>query len=361
MRVLFACTALASHGGIQRFNRNLISALGDLGAYVDVVSLNDSAGDGPSAIKGIQIFAAGRNKLLWGATMTRLLVARRYDHCVCGHLHLAALVSALLRICRQPKGKSILVLHGIEAWGRVSGWRRRGAGGFARVLAVSNYTAKSFVEQMGDFPASAVIVFPNTVSHDAFCPPPRVEEKPNVLRLVSVTRLARSERDKGILDVLAAVAALRGTLELRYVIVGDGDDRAFLEAHAQSLGISTQVEFAGALSDVCLWTAYASSDAFVLPSRKEGFGIVFLEAMRFGLPVIGAREKGALDVIQENVNGLLVNYGDIAAISRALRLLANDLELRHRLGAAGKAMVESGGAFSFEAFRARCQQWILAA
>lgn len=127
-----------------------------------------------------------------------------------------------------------------------------------------------------------------------------------------------------------------------------------------SLGMKDHVEFAGALSDEDLWAAYADADVFVLPSRKEGFGIVYLEAMSFALPVIGASEKGVLDVISQGINGFLVEYGDVAAIGRAFAALAADSELRRRLGTAGKSMVEAGGPFSYDAFRSRCSQWILA-
>jgi len=365
MRVLFVCTALAPHGGIQRFNRNLLQALGDLGAELDVVIVNDPQTTGQSPYdKHTRLHGADGSKVRWAAGVLRLLLTRRYDRCVCGHLHLAAAFSALTTLHGYSREQRVLVLHGVEVWNRMVGLRRSGARQFGRVLAVSNFTAESFLEQMSDFPADAVTIFPNTISLEPPAIPMRSEPPETTsigVRLLSVTRLARSERDKGILDVLAAVAALRERVNMHYVVVGEGDDRVFLEERARSLGLSRQVEFAGALTDRELWAAYSNADVFILPSRKEGFGIVFLEAMRFGLPVIGAREKGAVDVIQQNVNGLLVEYGDVSAISHAVLELASDRALRQRLGTAGKSLVDSGGQFSFEAFRSRCQEWILAA
>jgi phosphatidylinositol alpha-1,6-mannosyltransferase len=364
MRVLFVCTALAPHGGIQRFNRNLVRALRDLGVELDIVIVNDRQTTGKSeSDERTRLYGANGSKVRWAARLLRLLLTRRYDRCVCGHLHLAAAFSAMTMLCGYSREQCVLVLHGVEVWDRVVGWRRRGARHFGRVLAVSNFTAKSFLEQMKGFPADAVTIFPNTISLELPPTPIRskIPEATSVgLRLLSVTRLARSERDKGILDVLAAVATLREKIIVRYVVVGEGDDRVFLEERAHLLGLSRHVEFAGALTDGELWAAYSNADVFILPSRKEGFGIVFLEAMRFGLPVIGAREKGTVDVIQQNVNGLLVDYGDISAISHAVLELASNRALRQRLGKAGKSLVESGGQFSFDAFRARCQEWILA-
>jgi phosphatidyl-myo-inositol dimannoside synthase len=365
MRVLFVCTALALHGGIQRFNRNLVRALEDLGTELDVVAVNDpQTTDKYEYAKHTRLYGANGSKVRWAASVLGLLLTRRYDRCVCGHLHLAAAFSAMTTLCGYSREQSVLVLHGVEVWDRVVGWRRRGAWHFGRALAVSNFTARSFLKQMRGFPADAVTIFPNTISLELPQIPIRSEIPEAIsagLKLLSVTRLARSERDKGILDVLAAVATLRETIIVRYVVVGEGDDRVFLQERAHTLGLSQQVEFAGALTDAELWAAYSNADVFILPSRKEGFGIVFLEAMRFGLPVIGAREKGAVDVIQQNVNGLLVDYGDISAIRHAVLELASNHALRRRLGKAGKSLVDSGGQFSFEAFRARCQEWILAA
>jgi glycosyltransferase involved in cell wall biosynthesis len=364
MRVLFVCTALESHGGIQRFNRNLVQALADLGVQLDVVIVADEAGLNSQFGELVTLHGAGGSKLRWAGSVLSLLMRRRYDRCICGHLHLAAPFAAMLRLFGYARSRGILVLHGIEVWNRVVGARRRGAQGFGRVLAVSSYTAKSFIDQIRGFPRDTVTIFPNAISPGLFAGPmpeanPRAEAA--VFKLLSVTRLSQTERDKGIADVLDAVAALSKTVAIRYVIVGDGDYRGILEDRARSLGIESRVEFAGALSDAALWAMYARSDVFVLPSAKEGFGIVFLEAMRFGLPVIGASEKGALDVIRHDVNGLLVDYGDVAALSRALGELAIDSARRYRLGAAGKSLVERGGQFSFEAFRSRCEQWIVAA
>jgi glycosyltransferase involved in cell wall biosynthesis len=375
MRILFVCTAYAGHGGIQRFNRNLAQALCDLNAELDIVSVNDPPLPAARSAR-IHIHGANTGQLRWAAQVLWLLSTRRYDRCICGHVHLAPAFSFLLQVFGYAPQRRILILHGIEVWNRITGVRRRGARAFGRILAVSRYTARSFLEQVSGFPAEAVSIFPNTLSPDllaleAEAGPPEPtgsNEYATVAgstaapcRLLSVTRLARSERDKGILDVLAAVASLPATVSVFYTVVGDGDDRDFLEARARDLGISDRVRFAGPLLDRDLWSVYENTDVFILPSRKEGFGIVFLEAMRFGLPVIGACEKGAMDVIRQNINGLLVRYGDAPAIAVAIMDLAADGALRRRLGDAGQAQVMAGGEFSVEAFHARCRQWILAA
>jgi Glycosyltransferase len=82
--------------------------------------------------------------------------------------------------------------------------------------------------------------------------------------------------------------------------------------------------------------ALAAADVFALPSRTDSFGIVFLEAWCYGVPVIGARAGGIPDVITDGSDGLLVRFGDVAGLAQAIRLLLDDRALARRLGAAGR-------------------------
>jgi len=87
-----------------------------------------------------------------------------------------------------------------------------------------------------------------------------------------------------------------------------------------------------------------------LPSGKEGFGIVFLEAMFFGAPVIAASEKGAVDVVRDGETGIAVRYGDTIAIKEAIERLQFDTNLRDRLCANGRSLVSDQGPFTFASF-----------
>ncbi len=362
MRILMAATGVEGHGGIQRFNRNLLRAWRELGIDVDVVSVNDAPlPNGLAAVKvGVTIYGAGRSKARWLTLVSRLLLTRRYDRFVCGHIHLASAFALLLATAGAPWGERFLILHGVEVWGRVTGSKRAASKRYGRVLAVSQYTAKSFLEQAPEFPADRVTIFPNTIG--AELPPQTLSAGTatgTALKVITVSRLARSEREKGIVDLIAAAAEISRDTRVEITVVGDGDDRMFLEARARALGVADRVFFRGALSDQDLWRAYAEADVFALPSRKEGFGIVYLEAMWFGLPVIAAREKGALDVVRDRDNGFLVPYGDPFAIAACLRSLTADPALGTQLGEQGRELVSPGGEFSFETFRNRCRQWFL--
>jgi glycosyltransferase involved in cell wall biosynthesis len=127
----------------------------------------------------------------------------------------------------------------------------------------------------------------------------------------------------------ATPALLEADPATRVLIVGDGPLRADLEAQAARLGVAQAVRFAGYQEDVV--SAYAAIDVFVLPSRDEGFGLVFLEAMAMGVPVVGTRVIGSEDAVDDGVTGLLVPYANPAALATAVRSILDTPELAGRL------------------------------
>jgi phosphatidylinositol alpha-1,6-mannosyltransferase len=157
--------------------------------------------------------------------------------------------------------------------------------------------------------------------------------------LLSVGRL---QRRKGHDVAIQALAALRDRLpNLRYVIAGDGEERARLEALAAAHGVQDRVFFAGTISDDDLPAFYAASDIFLLPNRVddgdiEGFGIVFLEAAAAGKPVIGGDSGGVPEAVERDVTGLLVDGASVAAVAAAIADLATSEERRGRMGLAGR-------------------------
>ena len=159
--------------------------------------------------------------------------------------------------------------------------------------------------------------------------------------LLSVGRLAPH---KGF-DVL--IRACRDIPDdVRAVIVGDGPERAPLEALAQREGVAAKVTFAGAVADEELAALYAASDAFALLSREtsgpragvEGGGIALLEALAAGLPVVAAATGGIPETIRDAETGLLVDPDDGSAVVRALRRVMDDRDLAGRLAEAGRAL-----------------------
>jgi phosphatidylinositol alpha-1,6-mannosyltransferase len=175
---------------------------------------------------------------------------------------------------------------------------------------------------------------------------------------LTVARLAARERYKGCDTVISALpAVLSEAGPVRYVIAGDGDDLPRLRALAGEQEVATAVTFARRVQGTRLPALYRDGDIFVMPSvaerradgwTGEGFGIVYIEAAWFGLPVIAGDGGGAPEAVQDGVTGYVVDGRDTGAVAAALIRLIKDRPLRERMGAAGRQWVAEQ--FTFERF-----------
>src|SRR5262249_28475717 len=138
--------------------------------------------------------------------------------------------------------------------------------------------------------------------------------------LLTVARMDSRERYKGHDRVIAAIPVLAAQgHDVVYLILGEGDDRARLEAIASKAGIIDKVRFMGSVSREVLIEAYRTADLFVMPSTGEGFGIAFVEAMASGIPAVGLAVAGARDALADGELGIAVEEPDLSiALCRAL-------------------------------------------
>jgi glycosyltransferase involved in cell wall biosynthesis len=174
---------------------------------------------------------------------------------------------------------------------------------------------------------------------------PRFEEKSRSelgipeddLVLISIGRLIRR---KALDDLLRALSGLEYD-DWRLLIVGDGPEEPRLRDLAERLGLSSRVEFLGAVWGERKFQYLAASDVFVLPSVHEGFGLVFLEAMFCGLPVIASSVGGQTDFLKDGETGFLVPVGDVDALADRVLRLANDVELRGQMSRFNREYVKS--------------------
>ena len=164
--------------------------------------------------------------------------------------------------------------------------------------------------------------------------------------------MASAERYKGLDDLIEATSELRNSFnDLHLVVVGGGDDLPRLRKLATSTGIADSVDFLDRIPQAQLAACYANAYLFALPSTGEGFGLVFLEAMAFGQPIVATACGGTMDVVVDGINGLLISPRDIRCLVDALGRLLRDESLRERLGQNGAEMVRSK--FGFEAFKGK--------
>jgi glycosyltransferase involved in cell wall biosynthesis len=209
------------------------------------------------------------------------------------------------------------------------------------VTVISSHTAEAVREVV---PGAEVRTIPFGAALDADNggAVPRERQPGDPFQLLFVGRLV--ER-KGVHVLLEAVAALKEEPDLRLVVVGEGPERAALTGIAERLGIADRVEFTGPISREELRTRYSRCDAFVLPAIRdskgdvEGLGVVLIEALLQGKPVIASESGGIVDIVRDGDTGLLVPSGDSAALAEAIARYIDDPDLAAGLAGNGRAHV----------------------
>jgi len=339
-------------GGIQMFCRSLCLAAGrwahQNNGSVDALVLNDAdAPDSRYVNGGFRHFrSAGKSKAKLLASYLQHVVPDPPDLVVFGHISLAKL--AVLPGIRLRK--LCILTYGIEVWRPLAMAERKALQKADAVLAISEYT-RSEILKRNPLPPEKIRLIPPSLDPYwlADSQSPATAVPPVIL---TVTRMAKDEDYKGVDSVIrslpAVVAQLGGAVDYR--IVGRGDDVPRLEALAKELSVSRYVTFSGELTADALREQFRTCSLFVMPSEKEGFGIVFLEAMAYGKAVIGGAHGGTPSVIQDGETGLLVERFDIGGIADAIVRVLKDDGLRLRLGRGGRERLLS--VFTFQRFDA---------
>jgi len=348
-------TIFAVRGGIPRFNQMLCLALDrlapQLGLQVTVVSQDDTEEDyrrAGSPWRHLRL-VPGRGPLRLAIGTLGRCMRQRPDLMLIGLMGM----SPVGVLCRPwVRGGFGFVAHGLDIWDETRA-SRIACGRRARfVLAVSNYTAQSVHDTVG-LAKERIQLLPNTLDPGFHSQPvEQTGESQGPPELLTVSRLTAQESMKGVDHTIRAFAEIgRKHPDARYRIVGEGSDKPRLQELARSLGIGERVIFEEGLSDDELARRYRDCSLFVMPSGQEGFGIVFLEAMRFGKPCIGGDAGGTPDVIIDGETGFLVPFADVAALESALDRLLGDTALRRRFGLAGGRRLEQR--FVFERYQER--------
>jgi phosphatidylinositol alpha-1,6-mannosyltransferase len=311
---------------------------------------------------GDEVDSTTLDRLKFGAGLASEQVLGDCRWILYSHLRIARVQAFIPPALRRPYA---VFLHGIEAWRPLTGTERRVLEGATLLIANSAYTARRIAQAhpwigpIASCPLALAPTDPIVKAGDADA------SGIDALRLgphavLVVARMSAAERYKGhdqLLDAWPAVLARVPDAQL--VFVGDGDDVARLKARAGQLPVPGSVIFTGFVSDATLGGLYRRAAIFAMPSRDEGLGLVYLEAMARGLPCIGSVHDAATEVIDDGVTGYLVDQADTGGLAERIGRLLGDEALRLSMGARGLARWQRR--FAYDQFRERLLSLVLGA
>ncbi len=319
----------SSEGGIQSYVRDVLQAyLAQAEAPpADVFVLRDSPTvenpydweDGPFTFHYCATSWAMWGRLRLAFTLTRYLIQQRPQRIICGHQRLLGLVSLLCTGANIPYSA---ITYGKEVWSPLP-WRdQRALRQADQIWAISRYS-RDRACLANHLDPQRVQLLPCVVDGNRFCPGPANPALVDAYHLrdsrviMTVARLWSGDRYKGVDVTLRALPAIAEVIpNIKYLVIGRGDDQPRLEALAQGLGIADRVIFAGFVPNAALPAHYRLAQAYVMPSQ-EGFGIVYLEALACGIPVLAGDQDGSADPLQDGRLGWRVPYQDVNAVATA--------------------------------------------
>jgi phosphatidylinositol alpha-1,6-mannosyltransferase len=325
--LMFLHDAYGRHGGLARNNRDVLAALSADPRVEAIMALPRILGQGEEArpAKVDWRSTAGQGLRAYFAEALRASRALPVDLVICAHIRLlpAAFLAKLLT------GAPLwLFIYGIDAWERprnpLLAWLARRAD---CVISISKVTAERF-QSWAEMPENRLRILPCTVDLERFCP--GATDPGLVARygfegkrvLFTFGRLVSEERAKGMDEVMQAMARLLVEFpDLVYLVGGDGPDRARLESKARALGLAERVIFAGRIPEEEKVAHYRLADAYVMPSRGEGMGIVILEAMAAGVPAMASNKDGSREALLDGKLGPLVDPDDIESVVAGIRIV----------------------------------------
>jgi len=331
-RFLVLTPAADGADGVSELSRQVIRALVADSQVVEVWTLAGGAPADPIASRATFRSARGRRSRLVGWMLRRACVPLPNTTVIVMHVHLAPLAAVL----SLRRARAIMFLVGVEVWRRLRLREKIAVQRADRLIAISQHTVRRFREANPTLAVRTIEVCHPGVSARAASPAP----PPIATFALIVGRMARDERYKGhdaLIDVWPDVRARVPAAVL--VVVGDGDDRDRLERRAAGTVAAEAIRFVGRVDSDALAGIYGATSFFVMPSLSEGFGLVYLEAMRMGKPCI-ALHGAADEIVEDGVSGILLDAGNTAALADAVVRLFSDAPLCARMGAAARARVE---------------------
>ena len=323
LRILLLTTdAYGGHGGIALYNRDIAEALAEIPEVDEAVVIPRNMPLAPEPIPGKIRFLPEATGGKANYIRTAIREARKnYDLVICGHINLLPLAVLLNLYIRAPLA---LMVYGIDVWQSPSALAPHWIKKADAVWSISAIT-RDRMNAWAKLPASKFLLLPNAIHLERYGVAAKRADLVERYGLqaskliMTLARLSSAEKYKGVDEVLELMPALlESEPGLKYLVAGDGDDRARLEAKAKSLGLADCVVFTGMVNESDKADLLRLADAFVMPGRGEGFGFVFLEALACGVPVVGSKLDGSREALREGLLGELVDPLDPLSIKQGI-------------------------------------------
>jgi len=358
--ILGLFTDLEPIGGVQRAGRHVAAVMAEFacssGRQYRLLSLNDSRKLHCMSVAGREFVFDGceRNKVRF---ISPAIQAgwKKAEVVVAAYPTLGPVAPFVRGL--GPRAKSVVIAHGVEVWTPLPPLPRLALRMADLVLTPTRDTAKHVAAHQGVADGRIRVLpwaidpdFLTLISHRSALP----ADFPKGRVILTVGRWS-GERYKGVDTLIAALPSLVAEWsDLHLVVAGGGSDNSWLEQTADEHGVRRHVHFLRGLSYEAIAACYSACEIFAMPSRGEGFGLVYLEAMACSKPVIGGSHGGAPEVIEDGKTGFLVRHGDVDQVVASLRTLLADPALGQAMGAKGRERVDRE--FSFDSFAKSLRQ-----
>lgn len=315
----------AQEGGIQSYIKDVFNAYQSLDYQAKLLVLRDD----PHSIipfsadkikfSGFRNNSTSMGRLKLSLALLKCLLFNRPRHIYCGHIKLVSLTQFFSRLFNIPY---TVLTYGKEVWNPLPPSEKKALQNAQQIWTISRYSGDRLAESNQINPQK-IKILPCVVDSNKFA----IGEKPaelinkyqleDSLVLFTVARLWSGDIYKGVdVTIRALPKVLTVFSNVKYLVVGRGDDQPRLQKLTTDLGIADKVIFAGFVPNEALVDHYRVADAYIMPSQ-EGFGIVYLEAMCCGKPVLSGDDDGSADPLQDGHLGWRVPHRNVDAVAQA--------------------------------------------